>query len=159
MDNLTRSIETAIGSNDYKGLASIFGTGSIQSLGQGEQRSLAGYFVRAAVASANFLPAAFSSAEVMHVMSMALSNLPSVVENAADNKLRQMLFDYKVNEDEDYSGAARILADMRMEETEGSVYFMTAVDRCDGKSRETLILPRHTYRMSYSSHLIAPFVN
>ena len=53
----------------------------------------------------------------MHVMSMALSNLPSVVENAADNKLRQMLFDYKVNEDEDYSGAARILADMRMEET------------------------------------------
>lgn len=142
MDNLTRSIDAAIGSNDYNGLAAIFGIGSIQALGQGEQRSLAGYFVRAAVASTTFIPVAFTSPEVMHVMSIALGNLPSVVENAADNKLRQMLFDYKVNKDEDYSGAARVLADMRMEESEGSVYYMTAVDRCDGKSRENSIFPR-----------------
>jgi hypothetical protein len=134
MDNLTRSLDSAIGSNDYNALAGIFQARSMQTLGQGEQRSLAGYFVRAAVASGTFLPAAFASPEVMHVVATSLGNLPSAVESAADNKLRQMLFDYKVNEEEDYSGAARVLAGMRMEDVEGSTYYMTAADRCDGKS-------------------------
>ena len=53
------------------------------------------------------------------------------MEGAADNTLRQLLFDYKVNEEEDFSTAARILSGLRMEVNEGSVYYMSPIERCD----------------------------
>lgn len=54
------------------------------------------------------------------------------MEGAADNTLRQLLFDYKVNEEDDYSTAARILSGVRMEATdESSVYYMSPLERCD----------------------------
>jgi len=54
------------------------------------------------------------------------------VEGAADNTLRQLLFDYKVNEEDDYSTAASILSGVRMESTdESSVYYMSPLERCD----------------------------
>lgn len=62
---------------------------------------------------------------------MTLNHLPPSVENAADNILRQKLFDFKVNEEEDYSTAARILSGLKMEENEESIYYMPAIDRCD----------------------------
>jgi COP9 signalosome complex subunit 4 len=127
-------VEAAVGGGDYAALASIFGqqgTGSWQTLGQGEQRTLSSCFVRAAVSSPTFLPAAFSSEDAMGAMTAALGHLPPAVENAADNVLRQRLFDYKVGEEEDYSGAARVLGGLRMDGAEGGAYWRSAADRCD----------------------------
>jgi hypothetical protein len=135
MDQFSQTIESAIASNDYTSLARVFGHGpqSFQSMGQGEQRSLAAFFLKTAVNSKTFLPAAFSSAQAMGAFEVALPQLPATVENAADSKLRQMMFDYKVNEEEDYSGAARILGGMRMETTPESVYYLSPAEMCDGK--------------------------
>jgi COP9 signalosome complex subunit 4 len=133
MDQFSQTIESAIASNDYTSLARVFGHGpqSFQSMGQGEQRSLAAFFLKTAVNSKTFLPAAFSSAQAMGAFEVALPQLPATVENAADSKLRQMMFDYKVNEEEDYSGAARILGGMRMETTPESVYYLSPAEMCD----------------------------
>ena len=73
----------------------------------------------------------------MTVINTTLNHLPPHgVDNAADNTLRNLLFDYLLNEEEDYSGAARILSGVRMDgdgEEEGSmsVYYMPPIDRCD----------------------------
>jgi hypothetical protein len=136
MDSLPATIGTAIRSNDYGTLSRVFssyGASSWQSLGQGEQRSLAAHFVKSAVAaSGTFLPKAFGSAEMMRVMTEALGHLPSTVEGAADNKLRQLIFEYKVNVESDYAVAARILAGMRMEDDEDNVYYTNPAAKCDG---------------------------
>lgn len=67
----------------------------------------------------------------MSVITTTLNHLPPTVENAADNTLRQKIFDFKVNDEEDYATAARILAGLRMEENETSVYYLPPVERCD----------------------------
>lgn len=133
MDSFTQSIESSVGNNDYSSLAQIFSFGpqSWQAVGQGEQRSLAAHFIKTAVNTPGFLPAAFSSGQMMHVMLETLNHLPSTVDGAADNKLRQKIFDHKVNEDGDYSAAARVLAGIRMEDNQDSVYYMPPEDRCD----------------------------
>jgi COP9 signalosome complex subunit 4 len=135
MENLTRTINTAIQSNNYAILAGVFsdfGSNSWQTVGQGEQRSLAAHFIHAAVTAPSFLPAAFGSSEINQVMVVALGHLPATVEQAADNTLRQKLFEYMVNqEDPDYSGAARILGGMRMEDDAQSVYYMQPAARTD----------------------------
>lgn len=134
-------VDAAVASNDHAALASIFSPlGGWQSLGQGEQRVLASYFIRKAVTTAGFLPAAFASDQAMSAFAAALGHLPPTVEGAADNKLRESMFEYKVSEEDDYSGAALILAGLRMDDTEGSVYYMSAADRCDGE----LISMAHT---------------
>lgn len=130
MEAHTQSVTTAIQSSDYTRLSTIF-TSQWQSLGQGEQRTLASHFIKTSVASPTFFPAAFQSPQIMEVIQMTLNHLPPSVENAADNILRQKLFDYKVNEEEDYSTAARILSGLKMEENEESIYYMPAIDRCD----------------------------
>lgn len=127
-------MDLAIQRSDYVTLASVFspyGANSWQNLGQGEQRTLAAAFVKKAVASPSFLPKAFGSEEAMQAMSVALGHLPPTVEGAADNKLRQMMFEYKVNDEEDYRGAAGVLAGLRMDDDSRSVYYMTPADKCD----------------------------
>lgn len=133
MDALERTIDTAVRNSDYAVVGGVFsyGPSSWQSVGQGEQRSLAAHFIKAIVASPTFLPKAFSSGQMMHVMLEALSHLPSTVEDAADNTLRQKIFDYKVNVDGDYSEAAKVLAGMRMEDDLGSVYYTDPASKCD----------------------------
>ena len=134
-------VDAAVASNDHAALASVFSPlGGWQSLGQGEQRVLASYFIRKAVTTAGFLPAAFASDQAMSAFAAALGHLPPTVEGAADNKLRESMFEYKVSEEDDYSGAALILAGLRMDDAEGSVYYMSAADRCDGE----LISMAHT---------------
>lgn len=130
METHTQSVTAAIQSSDYARLSVIF-TSQWQSLGQGEQRTLASHFIKTSVASPSFFPAAFKSAQIMEIIHTTLNHLPPSVENAADNILRQQIFDYKVNEEEDYSTAARILSGLKMEENEESVYYMPAIDRCD----------------------------
>lgn len=131
MESLAQSVTDAVQSSDYARLSVIFGS-QWQSLGQGEQRTLASHFVQTAVASPSFLPDAFRSPQVMTVIAATLSHLPPTVENAADNVLRQKIFDFKLNDEEDYITAARMLAGLRMEENdEGSVYYMPPVERCD----------------------------
>lgn len=131
MESLAQSVTAAVQSSDYARLSVVFGS-QWQSLGQGEQRTLASHFVQAAVASPSFLPGAFRSPQVMTVVAATLNHLPPTVENAADNVLRQKIFDFKLNDEEDYVTAARMLAGLRMEENdEGSVYYMPPVERCD----------------------------
>ena len=133
MDTFTQTIDSSIQSNDYNSLATIFsfGPSSWQSVGQGEQRSLAAHFIKSAVGAPGFLENALSSGQMMNVMLEALNHLPSTVEGAADNKLRQKIFDYKVNQEGDYSAAARVLAGIRMEDNQDSVYYMKPEDKCD----------------------------
>ena len=133
MEDLAQKVDQGIRTNDYSMIGTVFsfGTSSWQSIGQGEQRSLAAHFIKAAVHSPDFLPKALASGQIMQVMTEALKMLPSTVEGAADNKLRQMLFDYLVNEEGEYSVAARILAGMRMEDDPTGVYYTTPADKCD----------------------------
>jgi COP9 signalosome complex subunit 4 len=140
MENLTRTIDEAVKSKDYSALSAVFtgtGSNSWQSVGQGEQRSLAAHFICAAVNDTdNFLPAAFESDDMEAVFITALGHLPATVEGAADNALRQKLFECKIAPTSaavaaDYTGAARILAGMRMEDDASSVYYMAPAARCD----------------------------
>lgn len=131
---MEQKVDLAIQTSNYATLASIFssyGVNSWQMLGQGEQRTLAAFLVKRAVASSDFLPKAFGSEEAMRAMTVALGHLPPTVENAADNTLRQMMFEYKVNEEDDYRGAAGVLAGLRMDDVDNSVYYMSPADRCD----------------------------
>jgi COP9 signalosome complex subunit 4 len=130
MEAHTQSVTAAIQSSDYARLSIIF-TLQWQSLGQGEQRALASHFIKTAVSSPTFFPTAFASPQIMEVIQTTLNHLPPSVENAADKILRQKIFDYKVNEEEDYSTAARILSGLKMEENEESVYYMPPIERCD----------------------------
>ena len=59
---LSATIDTAVKSNDYGSIAGVFsfGPASWQNVGQGEKRSLAALFIKAAVTSPGFLPKAFS---------------------------------------------------------------------------------------------------
>lgn len=141
MEGVTTTIDTAIRNNDYTSIASVFsyGPSSWQSVGQGEQRSLAAHFIKSAVNTPGFLPQAFSSGQMMNVMLETLGHLPSTVEGAADNQLRKLLFDYKVNEESDYTGAARVLAGMRMEDDPNSVYYTTPAEKCDGTYQRLLL--------------------
>lgn len=132
METYTRNVDTAIAAGDEAGLAGIFSPSSMAVLGQGEQRALCGYLVKKAVLTPNFLPAAFSGS-LMPILQECLSNLPTVVENAADSKLRHTMFDFLVTEQDDYSGAARILGSMRMEVDANSPYYKSPADTCDGE--------------------------
>jgi len=132
---MEQKLDIAVQKSDYAGIASIFsphGTDSWQNLGQGEQRSLAALFVKSAVSSPNFLPGAFGSEEASGAMAVALGHLPRPgVEGAADNALRQLMFEHKVNEEEDYRGAAGVLASLRMDDDPNNAYYMTPADKCD----------------------------
>lgn len=111
----------------------IFSPQSISNM-QGEQRTLASHFIKTAVASPSFFPDAFRSSQIMTVINTTLNHLPPHgVDDAADNTLRNLLFDYLLNEEEDYSGAARILSGVRMDggDEGSSVYYMPPIDRCD----------------------------
>jgi hypothetical protein len=44
-----------------------------------------------------------------------------------------MIFEHKVNEDSDFSAAARVLSGMRMEDEQDSVYYFSPAGKCDGK--------------------------
>jgi len=134
MENFTELIETAVQTVDYGTLASVFsfGPSSWQSLGQGEQRSLASYFIKTVVGSPAFLPKAFVSGQMMKVFLETLKHLPATpVHGAADNRLRQMIFDYYVNDEGDYSAAASVLSGTRMDDNEDSVYYFSAAQKCD----------------------------
>ena len=131
MESLTRKVDAAIASNDDASLSEIFSPTGMTSLGQGEQRALCGYLVKKAVTTPNFLPKAFQT--LKPVLTSCLGNLPMTVDNAADSTLRLMLFDYLVNEESDYSTAARLLGGMRMESEPNSIYFKTPAETCDGK--------------------------
>jgi COP9 signalosome complex subunit 4 len=125
MDSLSRTIDTAIASKDYASLRSVFSSGWL-SVGQGEQRSLAAHLMASVVRADGFLESSMN--ELMNVYVSALKHLPAIVENAADNAVRQALFQHMVAMEE-YSDAARVLSGMRMEDS--GVYQMSAADKTD----------------------------
>ena len=136
MDAFIGKIDTAVRSTDYEALFDMFsfGPSSWQSLGQGEQRSLASYLIKTVIGSPSFLPKAFTSSQMLSIFLESLKHLPATpVEGGADNRLRQMIFDYYVNEEGDFSAAASVLSGMRMDGDQGSVYYFTAAEKCDGK--------------------------
>ena len=149
METFIRKIDTAVRSVDYGSLSDVFsfGPSSWQSLGQGEQRSLASYLIKTVVRSPSFLPKAFASSQMLNVFLECLKHLPATpVEDAADNQLRQMIFEYYVNEEGDYSAAASVLSGMRMDGEKGSVYYFAAADKCDGKYRVVGVVEISTLR-------------
>jgi hypothetical protein len=135
MDPLIRLIDAAIASNDDATILEIFSpssnANSIGSLGLGEQRALCGHLVAMAVKTPNYLPRAFG--RLTTVFSSCLSNLPAVVEQAADSTLRLQMFEYLVDEESEYSKAAHVLGAMRMDSETTSVYYRTPAEKCDGK--------------------------
>lgn len=132
MEFFTRKVDAAIASNDEAALCQIFSATGMTSLGQGEQRALCGYLVKKAVTTPHFLPMAFKN--LIPVFTSCLSNLPLVVDNAADSTLRIMMFDYLVSEESAYSAAARILGGMRMDSDPNSTYYKSPAETCDGRS-------------------------
>ena len=135
MENFIRLIDSSVESNDVATIQSIFShpmggnshDGSWLTLGQGEQRSIAAHFIVTVVNNASFMESSMSS--LMDTYVTVLGHLPATVELAADNKLRQALFQYMVSHLEDYSGAARILSGMRMQDQ--GVYQMTPAQKTD----------------------------
>jgi len=119
----------AVNSDNVAELHQIFSS-SWQSLGQGEQKALSANFVKAALASPEFLAKAFAGTEndnvnqALETFKACLSQLPSTVENMADNTIRLKLFDLLV-ELQDFIEAANILSGYRFDEDESSPYYST----------------------------------
>lgn len=134
MESLTRTIDQAIRDKDYNTLSSVFASDAASAgqswnmIGQGEKRSLAAYFIQAVITTPNFLPQAFEHTDDAIWLNV-LGHLPASVENAADNALRSLLFDYKIQNTDEYGDAARILGGTRME-AEG-VYAVSPYDKLD----------------------------
>ena len=125
MEGLIRTIDEAVASNNYSALENLFATGW-QAVGPGEQRSLAAHFLVRAVGTPQFLPAAFGSLQPTFLV--ALGHLPSTVEGAADSKLRQILFDYLIEQGR-YSEGSTILAGTRIHDD--GVYCLDAEQRAN----------------------------
>eukprot|EP00586_Coscinodiscus_wailesii_P012068 CAMPEP_0172496716 /NCGR_PEP_ID=MMETSP1066-20121228/91714_1 /TAXON_ID=671091 /ORGANISM="Coscinodiscus wailesii, Strain CCMP2513" /LENGTH=389 /DNA_ID=CAMNT_0013269145 /DNA_START=84 /DNA_END=1253 /DNA_ORIENTATION=+ len=131
MESLAQQIDTALQTKNLPLLISTFST--FHTLGGGERRTLSAHFVRSLTNPqyVTFLEGQiFSSPDGISAVETALTNLPTSVEGGADNVLRHFLFDYLVNQG-DYFDAARILERLRMDDDAGSVYFMTAAEKCD----------------------------
>ena len=138
------AISQAVANQDMKSIEAIFGDdGSWLHIGQGEQRSLAAHFITTAVANPDFMNAAVSN--IMQCFTNALKHLPAAVDNAADNILRQQLFDYLVSQG-DYSEAARALSTTRMEDQ--GVYAMAPEEKAEVfvKIAECFLADRHFRR-------------
>jgi len=144
MDSFLKKIDTAIASRDFMALASVLSSSSNggttnsgwNSIGGGEQRSVAAYLVKMLVSNAaTLIPGVFQCYPCLRtVESILLGNncLPtSPLENAADNKLRKLLFDYYLQQ-LDFMGAAKILSSTRIcDDDPKSVYYLSPADRCD----------------------------
>lgn len=134
MDYLTRAIDQAIEERNLRTLYSVFGSShsqqSWQSVGPGEQRSIAAHFIHKVVSTQGFLDLALLDETMRNILTTVLGHLPASVEGASDNKLRQALFHYLVSEEE-YVQAARILGGMRMEDDQNSIYFLSPAEKTD----------------------------
>ena len=71
----------------------------------------------------------------MTVFLLALKHLSTTpVDGASDNKLRQMIFEYSINEErKDFCTAAVVLSGMRMDDKKNSIYYFKKADKADGK--------------------------
>ncbi len=128
MENLTNQVTQAVSSIDTSAIQSIFGpTGSWQSIGQGEQRSLSAHFIQLAVNNPDFIKKEVTE-KLLDCYLDCLKTLPASVEQAADNTLREILFDWYCGNG-DYSQAARVLATTRFEDT--GVYKKTPVQKTE----------------------------
>lgn len=141
MDSLLKKIDTAIASRDFMALASVVSSSNDansawNSIGGGEQRSVAAYLVKMLVSNtATVIPGAFQCYPCLRAVESILSgdnSLPtSSLENAADNKLRRLLFDYYLQQ-LDFMSAAKILSRTRIcDDDPKSVYYLSPADRCD----------------------------
>jgi hypothetical protein len=150
MESLIRIIDSAVASNDYITIQSVFSgnvstnnnsnneqlsssasttTGSSWlAIGQGEQRSLAAHLVATVVSTPKFMESSMDS--LLDTYCKVLHHLPATVEHGADNTLRHALFQYMVSEHEDYAGAAKILSSIRMNDQDG-IYQLSPVEKTD----------------------------
>ena len=134
MEALMRAVDTALDTKDYTQLSQVF-TSGWQAIGQGEQRTLAAYVIYAAVIKhPTFCKQALAANSdiMLPVFSTVLGHLPTTVDAGADNRLRQIIFQFLTqdSDDPDYATAARILGTMRMEADDtSSVYYMDAAAR------------------------------
>jgi COP9 signalosome complex subunit 4 len=133
------TVQEALSSCNLGKLHEIFTSASFQSLGQAEQKNLCSIVVKAAVEpSSSILNDAFSSTgdsenydKYVDLFKVVLSQLPTALENAADNILRSKLFDLLVD-GEDYREAAQFLSGYRFDDDdESSVYFSKPEEKAD----------------------------
>ena len=85
----------------------------------------------------------------MTVFLLALKHLSTTpVDGASDNKLRQMIFEYSINEErKDFCTAAVVLSGMRMDDKKDSIYYFEKADKADGKCQVE-------YLTSYFFHFV-----
>lgn len=123
------TIDAAVVAKDYAALKTTFSTGW-DIVGVGEQRTLAAHFTVRSVADKNdFMVSSFSN-DMIPVYKTVLNHLPlTPLENAADTVLRKAIFDYLVEQAQDYSLAAEILAGTRM--TDDGVYATAPAQKAD----------------------------
>ena len=107
MDSLKHDVNNAIQTKNFSNLFYIFSQGW-QGLGSGEQRQLSAEFIRAIVNNndESLVTTILESYDGMNAVEAALSYGPSTIDGGADNILRNLVFEFKVGQ-EDFSGAAR----------------------------------------------------
>lgn len=124
-------MNNSIKSKNFSNLSYIFSQGW-QGIGSGEQRALSSEFIRTLVHNneQSVLSSILESYDGMSAVEAALSHGPTTIDGGADNVLRNLVFEFKVGQ-EDYSGAARVLAGLKLEDEKGSVYYATPAEKCD----------------------------
>lgn len=131
MDSLKNDVINAIKTKNCSNLSYIFSQGW-QGLGSGEQRQLSAEFIRSLINNndESLVTTILESYDGMNAVEAALSHGPSTIDGGADNILRNLVFEFKVGQ-EDFSGAARVLAGLKLEDEQGSVYYASAAEKCD----------------------------
>jgi hypothetical protein len=133
MESLIDQISQCTKSMDVGSLSIVISGGTWLTLGSGDQRSVASHFIKSVVAIQESLKQGFKKhTNFVEACEIALNNLPTgPLENAADNSLRQLLFEHYLSEDY-YSSAAKVIASTRMEDEPHSIYYFSPSDKCDG---------------------------
>lgn len=140
MDQLTSTLHAALEQCQLDTLKEIFastsGPNSWNSVGQGEQRSLAADFLNLLVTRyqettwKELLNSTNLETYALPICQAALQHLPATVPSAADSTVRQALFDTMIASNEpDYITAARILGGTRMDDDRESVYYVSPVNK------------------------------
>jgi len=129
MESLLIEVNESVKSKNFNRLLHVFET-KWHVLGSGEKRTLSSHFVCLLVQNRDILKEALQCDEAMQAILAALSHGPSTIDGGADNILRNLVFDHKVQQ-EDYTGAARVLAGLKLDDEPSSVYYASPAEKCN----------------------------
>lgn len=133
-------VTEAIASSAYSNLFDVFQSAQYFSTGTADKHSLHVHVLEQCMNHPDFLSKPFSGAipqeqqqMVVDICHRCLRELPSYeLRNAIDNKIRRQLFDYFVRVRQEFESAAKVLSNIRMEDTDpSSPYYFSPADKCD----------------------------